>query len=96
MRVWDAHTGQLRHSLTGHVGKVYGAVLSPDGRLVVSGGTAKKAKRPAASLPQLGKSSAGGSGARGGKAGLLREPFGAEAGAPRQRAAVGDAAANAR
>ena len=32
------------HTLTGHAGKVYGAVLSPDGRLVVSGGTDKKVK----------------------------------------------------
>ena len=38
IRLWDAKTGLLRRTLTGHGGRVLGAVFSPDGKTVASGG----------------------------------------------------------
>lgn len=38
LRVWDINTGDPLRIFTGHYGPVYGVVVSPDGRLVASGG----------------------------------------------------------
>ena len=38
IRLWDAETGLLRRTLTGHYGRVLGAVYSPDGTTVASAG----------------------------------------------------------
>jgi WD40 repeat protein len=36
--VWDARTGAVVHTLRGHVGRVYRATFSPDGRRVITAG----------------------------------------------------------
>merc|ERR1711916_70000 len=36
-RVWDVQLGRLRHTLTGHIGKVYSGVFSSDLSKVVTG-----------------------------------------------------------
>ena len=36
-RVWDAATGQLRHTLTGHKTQAWGVAFSPDGRTLATG-----------------------------------------------------------
>jgi WD40 repeat protein len=38
VRIWDAATGQLRATMTGHTGAVWGVAVSADGGLVASGG----------------------------------------------------------
>jgi WD40 repeat protein len=35
-RLWDAATGQLIHTLTGHTDTVNGVAFSPDGRLLAT------------------------------------------------------------
>jgi WD40 repeat protein len=35
--IWDTHSGERRHTLTGHVGWVSTLALSPDGTLLASG-----------------------------------------------------------
>jgi WD40 repeat protein len=37
VRVWDAITGTLRHTLTDHDGEVYSVAFSPDGKHIASG-----------------------------------------------------------
>ena len=39
--LWDAHTGEYLHTLTGHRYAVYSVSFSPDGRTLASGGTDK-------------------------------------------------------
>ncbi|HYT45689.1 MAG TPA: WD40 repeat domain-containing protein, partial [Methylomirabilota bacterium] len=38
IKVWNLHTGQLLHTLTGHSWYVYNVAISHDGKLLVSGG----------------------------------------------------------
>lgn len=37
MRLWNAQTGQLSHTLSGHTGKVYSLVYAPNGKQIASG-----------------------------------------------------------
>ena len=37
IRLWDAETGELLHTLIGHGGNVYSVAFSPDGKMVASG-----------------------------------------------------------
>jgi WD40 repeat protein len=37
LRVWDAETGKLEHTLKGHTGSVAGIAFSPDGQRIASG-----------------------------------------------------------
>ena len=37
VRVWDAHTGKLIRTLTGHTRRVKTVRFSPDGKMIVSG-----------------------------------------------------------
>jgi WD40 repeat protein len=39
IRVWDAHTGELLKTLTGHTGEVSSVAFSPDGKTLASGRT---------------------------------------------------------
>ena len=39
VRIWDVSTERVRHSLTGHAGKIYGVRFTPDGRRLISAGT---------------------------------------------------------
>ena len=36
MRIWDPHTGQTRHTLTGHTGTVQALAVAPDGTWLAS------------------------------------------------------------
>src|SRR4030042_5032322 len=42
VRVWDALTGQLHHTLKGHTEPIWGCAISPDGAWVVSPSLDKK------------------------------------------------------
>jgi WD40 repeat protein len=35
-KIWDAATGRLEHTVTGHRGIVYAVAFSPDGRLLAT------------------------------------------------------------
>lgn len=37
LNLWDAQTGELKRSLTGHSAKVYAVAVSPDGKTLASG-----------------------------------------------------------
>lgn len=41
-RVWSLETERIMHKFTGHAGKVYAAGFTPDGKVVVTGGTDRK------------------------------------------------------
>src|SRR5262249_14820610 len=38
LRVWDARTGEVVHSLKGHTGRIMSVAYSPDGRRIATGG----------------------------------------------------------
>ena len=38
VRIWDPHTGQTRHTLTGHTGGVEALAVAPDGSWLASAG----------------------------------------------------------
>jgi WD40 repeat protein len=38
VKIWDARTGELLHSLSGHSGDIYCVAVSPDGRWIASAG----------------------------------------------------------
>ena len=38
VRIWDPHTGQTRHTLTGHTGGVTALAVAPDGSWLASAG----------------------------------------------------------
>ena len=38
IHLWDAHSGELLRTLTGHIGYIYSIAFSPDGRTLTSGG----------------------------------------------------------
>ena len=38
VRIWDPHTGQARHTLTGHTGAVRALAVAPDGTWLASAG----------------------------------------------------------
>lgn len=38
VRLWDAHTGNLRTVMSGHYADIEALVFSPDGRTLASGG----------------------------------------------------------
>ena len=38
IKLWDARTGRLRRTLTGHTGRVESLAFSPDGRTLATGG----------------------------------------------------------
>lgn len=44
VRLWDVHTGSLRHTLRGHTLKVRSVVFSPDGNILASGGWDRSVK----------------------------------------------------
>ena len=41
VRLWEADTGDLIHTLIGHTSSVNSVAFSPDGRTIVSGGSDK-------------------------------------------------------
>ena len=44
IKVWNLHTGELRHTLTGHSNSVYCVAISPDGKTIISGSSDKTIK----------------------------------------------------
>ena len=38
VRLWNAHTGKLRRTLTGHKGRIESLAFSPDGKMLATGG----------------------------------------------------------
>ena len=39
MRIWDPHTGQARHTLTGHTDGVAAVAVAPDGTWLATAGS---------------------------------------------------------
>ena len=38
IRIWDAETGKLRGTMTGHTGRVESLAFSPNGKILATGG----------------------------------------------------------